>query len=203
MNKKRYTPQMVEFVRQNFDNHSLPELVELFNNHFDLNITKHTIIYLCHRYRILRNVKYTKEMDSFLLDNYKIYTKKRLAQEFNKKFGCNKNEYTLRHRVHLLSGDFILHNYKIISKARYLFIKYFGDEIPLGKNDVVIFKDGNKENISKDNLMKVDKDDLYSLCGMKLYNIDSQTTEAGLIIAQIMRKLGELKRHKDKIKFSS
>lgn len=79
----------------------------------------------------------------------------------------------------------------MISKVRYLFIKYFGDKIPLSDNDVVIFKDGDNTNCSKDNLMKIDKYDLPYLAGLGSYNINKETTEVGLKIVQIMRKLDD------------
>lgn len=196
MNKVRYTSEMIEFVIQNYEGRSKSELTELFNSHFSLNCNEDKIKYICHKYRILKNTKFTKEMDSFIANNYKNYTPKRLIQEFNKKFSCNISERTIRYKIRILSGDYIIKDGKIISKARYLFIKYFGDKIPLGDNDVVIFKDGDNTNCSKDNLMKIDKYDLSYLAGIGLYNINKETTEAGLKIVQIMRKLEELKRHK-------
>ena len=48
--------------------------------------------------------------------------------------------------------------------------------------------------------MKIDKYDLSYLAGLGLYNINEETTEAGLKIVQIMKKLEELKRHKKTIK---
>lgn len=135
-------------------------------------------------------------MNLFIIHNHNIYTLKKLTEEFNKKFSCNTSVGTMRNKVRILSGDSIKIEGKIISKARHLFIKYFGEEFPLSDNDVVIFKDGDKKNYSKDNLMKVDKYDLSYLAGLGLYNINKETTEAGLKIVQIMRKLEELKRHK-------
>lgn len=143
MSKKRYTPEMVEFLKQNYEGRTISELTELFNNQFNTTSVG-----------------------------------------------------TMRNKVRILSGDYIKIEGKIISKARHLFIKYFGEEFPLSDNDVVIFKDGDKKNYSKDNLMKVDKYDLSYLAGLGLYNINKETTEAGLKIVQIMRKLEELKRHK-------
>ncbi len=192
----KYTLEMVEFIKQHVEDHSIHELTELFNNHFSMNISKQSITNICHKYRILKNIKYTKEMNLFIVDNYKIYTIKRLTQEFNKKFSCNTSVETMRNKVRILSGDYIKMDGKIISKARYLFIKYFSDKIPLGDNDVVIFKYGDNTNCSKDNLMKIDKYDLSYIAGLGLYNINQETTEAGLKIVQIMKKLEELKRHK-------
>ena len=196
MNRKKYTPEMVEFIKQNYEGRSISELTELFNNHFNSNKCEGTIQRICHEYRILKNIKYTEEMDAFIIHNYNVYTLKKLTEEFNKKFSCNASVGTMRNKVRILSGDYIKIEGKIISKARYLFIKYFGDKISLSSNDVIIFKDGNKKNYSKDNLMKVDKYDLSYLAGLGLYNINQETTEAGLKIVQIMRKLEELKRHK-------
>lgn len=187
---------MVRFIIQNYEGRSISELTELFNNHFSVNCNEQNIQYICHKYRILKNTKFTKEMNSFIADNYKIYTPKMLTQEFNKKFSCNISEKKIRYKIKILSGDYILKDGKIISKARYLFIKYFGDNIPLKDNDVVIFKDGDNTNCSQDNLMKIDKYDLSYLAGLRLYNINKETTEAGLKIVQIIRKTEELKRHK-------
>lgn len=196
MSKNRFTPEMVGFIIQNFEGNSIYELTELFNNYFCVNYHKHSIMYICHKYRILKNIKFTKEMNSFIADNYKIYTPKRLTQEFNKMFSCNISERRIRYKIKMLSGNYIIKDGKIISKARYLFIKYFGDNMPLSDNDVVIFRDGDNTNCSKDNLMKVDKCDFSYLSGLGLYNINKETTEAGLKLVQIMRKLEELKRHK-------
>ncbi|MBD5417827.1 MAG: hypothetical protein HDR50_09290 [Desulfovibrio sp.] len=196
MSRIRYTPEMVGFIIQHFEGRRISELTELFNNYFNVNCTEEKIKYICQKYRILKNTKFTKEMDSFIANNYKNYTPKRLLQEFNKKFSCDISFSKIRYKIKILSGDYINKDGKFISKARYLFIKYFGDTIPLSDNDVVIFKDGDNTNCSKDNLMKIDKHDLSYLAGLGLYNINEETTEAGLKIVQIMRKLEELKRHK-------
>lgn len=78
MNKMRYTSEMIEFVIQHFEGRSISELTELFNNHFRVNCTENKIKYICHKYRILKKSKFTKEMDSFIANNYKNYTPKRL-----------------------------------------------------------------------------------------------------------------------------
>lgn len=44
-------------------------------------------------------------MDSLMPSNY---TPKRLMQEFNKKFTCNISLRTMRYKIKILSGDYII-----------------------------------------------------------------------------------------------
>lgn len=69
---------------------------------------------------------------------------------------------------------------------------------PIPKGHIVIFRDGNRENITIDNLMMVSRADHAVLCKMGLYNGAAETKDAALLIAKIIRKRNERQNKRKK-----
>ena len=61
----------------------------------------------------------------------------------------------------------------------------------LGKNKVVIFLDGNKENFSADNLAAVTRKELLTLNQERLLTHDTELSKTGVLIAKLKIKVKE------------
>ena len=77
-------------------------------------------------------------------------------------------------------------------KHRVMYEKYHNVE--LNPKQLVIFADRDKSNMSKENLLLVDKNQLLILNQNGLINENRELTKTGLNIANIIIKLNELKR---------
>ena len=77
-------------------------------------------------------------------------------------------------------------------KHRVMYEKYHN--VVLNPEQLVIFADGDKSNMSKENLLLVDNNQLLILNQNGLINENRELTKTGLNIANIIIKLNELKR---------
>lgn len=77
-------------------------------------------------------------------------------------------------------------------KHRVMYEKYHN--VVLNPKQLVIFADGDKSNITKENLLLVDNEQLLILNQNGLINENRELTKTGLNIANIIIKLNELKR---------
>lgn len=77
-------------------------------------------------------------------------------------------------------------------KHRVMYEKYHN--VVLNPKELVIFADGDKSNITKENLLLVDNEQLLILNQNGLINENRELTKTGLNIANIIIKLNELKR---------
>ena len=77
-------------------------------------------------------------------------------------------------------------------KHRVMYEKYHN--VVLNPKQLVIFADGDKSNMSKENLLLVDNNQLLILNQNGLINENRELTKTGLNIANIIIKLNELKR---------
>lgn len=82
---------------------------------------------------------------------------------------------------------------KWVRKHRWVYEQEYG-AIPA--NSVIIFADGNKNNLSIDNLLCVTREELKVLNRCRLISSVPELTKTGLNIAKIRIKLAELKKEK-------
>ena len=82
---------------------------------------------------------------------------------------------------------------KWVKKHRWVWEQKYG-EIP--KGSVIIFADGNKENLNLDNLICVTRNELKILNQCRLISSVPELTKTGLNIAKIKIKLAELRKGK-------
>jgi hypothetical protein len=93
MRPKKYTPEQIQFARDNISGRSHAELIELFNRHFDLSCSVSKMENFLRYYgirngRIKRN-KYTPEQIRFVRDNLPGRTRKEMLELFNRRFGLS------------------------------------------------------------------------------------------------------------------
>ena len=80
-----------------------------------------------------------------------------------------------------------------VQKHRYLYEQQFG-EIPKGK--ILIFLDGNKQNLNLDNLKCITRKQLIKMNQNKLFFNNAELTEAGSELANLMLKINEVSKNK-------
>jgi hypothetical protein len=78
------------------------------------------------------------------------------------------------------------------SKHTWLWEQVYG---PLPKGHVIIFADGDKTNVTLDNLLLVSRQEMAMLCKNHLIYDNKDLTKAGIAIADIYLKMGERRRH--------
>lgn len=77
-------------------------------------------------------------------------------------------------------------------KQRLLYEKYNDEK--LTSNEVVIFADGNKQNFSKENLLKVTRQQLLILNREGLIKDDIALTKTGLTLSKLILKLQDIEK---------
>lgn len=65
---------------------------------------------------------------------------------------------------------------------------------PIPKGHVVIFADGNKQNVTLENLLLLSRRELAVMNKKGLIANDAELTKAGVVVADIYLKIGERKR---------
>lgn len=80
-------------------------------------------------------------------------------------------------------------------KSRVLYEEFHN--IKLNSNESIIFADGNKRNLSKDNLVLVTREELLKLNTLKLIKNDAELTKTGINIVKLIIKA---KKSKEKIR---
>ena len=80
-----------------------------------------------------------------------------------------------------------------VQKHRYLYEQTFG-EIP--KDKVLIFLDGNKQNLNLDNLKCITRKQLIKMNQNGLFYDNAELTNTGAELANLMLKINEVKKKK-------
>lgn len=109
----RYTEEMLEFLRENAQNHFFGELTEMFNERFGTNLTREALTSKCRRSGIENNYcgyykpRFSPEMVQFLKDNIKGTYLSDLHCMFNEHFKTDFKYSSIRDKcfkLHLHSG---------------------------------------------------------------------------------------------------
>ena len=195
MNK--YTDEMIEFLKEVTSGKTYKEITELFNKKFNLDVT-------------------AEKMKS-LLSRKKINTGTRgcLYKKGSVPWNKGKKGYMGANRTSFKPGN-IPANWKPVGSERidtegYALIKiaepkkwalkhriiweeHHKKKIPIGS--VIIFADGDRSNLSIENLICVTREELKVLNKCRLISSVPELTKTGLNIAKIRIKLSELRREK-------
>ncbi len=103
MKKRRFTPELLEFVRQNAFGRSSLELADMANERFGTDFTRDTMYYFMKNHKIRNGLQrkpavhtemYPREVRDYIHANYVGVGPKQMAQILNEKFGT---DYEHRH----------------------------------------------------------------------------------------------------------
>jgi hypothetical protein len=217
MKKHRYSPEQIQFLKDNVAGRSYAELTDMFNWKFNCSVKKGTI----KNNMYLRNIKrggnyyYTPEEIQFLKDNVAWRSYRDLVERFNKQFGSHGKKLTLskmagisrwykikNNKDHTLSviktkrcpvgSEYITYDgiTKIklsdpdVWKKKHLFI-WEAANGPVPKGHTVIFADENKSNFNLNNLLLVSFREFLIMVRQHLIFPDAEKTKNGLLIARL------------------
>ncbi|WP_308009645.1 HNH endonuclease signature motif containing protein [uncultured Fusobacterium sp.] len=190
---RKYTDEMISFLRTNAPGKTYREITELFNSTFNLNKTTQQLSTLFKRHKIKTGT-------------YKTFTKGHIPHNKGKK-GIGGWEPTQFKKGHIPA------NYKPIGSERidkdgYILIKVADPNIwkskqkviyereygSIPKGHVVIFADRDNRNFKLDNLILISKRELLIMNRDKLIRDSKELTKTGHIIAKLKIKVDQKKK---------
>lgn len=191
--RRRYTGEEIDFLRKNAPGRHYREIVEMFNRKFEYQID-------------------TKKLRE-TLKNHKISTgltgrfeKGITPHNKGKKFPGTGNKSTFRkgatpHNKMKVGEDAVTTDGYVKTKIAEPNVweykhKLIWTEVhgPIPEKHSIIFADGNKLNLSIDNLLLVSKAELLMLNRRKLISENSELTKTGLNVVKVMNKVYKIKK---------
>lgn len=194
---KKYTDEMIEFLKEVTPGKTYKEITELFNKKFNLGVTTGIIKSLLSRKKIHTGTGGC------------LYKKGSIPWNKGKKgyMGANKTSFKKGNRPKnwkLIGSERIdIDGYTLIKiadprewalKHRIVWEQHHKKKVPAGC--AIIFADGDKTNLDVDNLICVTRNELKVLNKCKLISSIAELTKTGLNIAKIRIKLAELRKEK-------
>ena len=191
--RRRYTREEIDFLRKNAPGRHYREIVEMFNRKFEYQID-------------------TKKLRE-TLKNHKISTG--LTGRFEKgitphnkgrKYPGTGNKTTFRkgatpHNKMKVGEDAITTDGYVKTKIAEPDVWEYKHKLiwaevngPIPEKHSIIFADGNKLNLSIDNLLLVSKAELLMLNRKKLISENSELTKTGLNVVKVMNKVYKIKK---------
>lgn len=198
MNK--YTDEMIEFLREVTPGKTYKETTELFNRKFDLEITVGKMKSLLSRKKIHTgtlgylkkgSIPWNKGKKGYMGANRTSFKKGHRPKSW-KPVGServDKDGYTL---IKISNEGGMWKRWAL--KHRVVWEEHYKMKVP--KESVIIFADGNKSNLSVDNLICVTRNELRVLNQCRLIRSVPELTKTGLNIAKIRIKLAEIRKER-------
>lgn len=209
--KKKYTPEIIDFLRHHVNGRSVKELTLLVNAHFGLSFTERQIASAKHIHGLSKGSHHwTKEELSFM-KKHAGETLSRLTVLVNSTFGTTFTIHQVSScRIYYKYKTKVCKNYKkeaplnaeVTGRGGHLYIKVSMDgpckqrwkekhrlvweqangKIPAGMN--IIFLDNNPHNCSLENLAMVSLAEKIRLEQFKLRSDNREVTLAGIAIVK-------------------
>lgn len=192
---KKYTDDIIDFLREIAPGKTYKEVVEIFNKKYDLEMTTKKLSSLLGRKKIKTGtagcfrkgfIPWNKGKKGYMGANKTSFKKGNKPKNW-RPVGSERidsNEYTL---IKVAEPN------KWVFKHRMIYEQKYG-EIPKGA--VIIFADGNKNNLNIDNLLCVTRDELKVLNKCRLISSVPELTKTGLNVAKLKIKLAEIRKEK-------
>lgn len=197
----KYTPEQLEFIRENIKIMTWKELAVKFNKIYGTNLSCKALAATGKRYKIQSGrtgqfqkglVPWNKGMKGFCPEGARATQFKHGNRPHNwVPIGTERVTKDGYIEVKIQEGKF-QHNWK--GKHVLIWEKHNGRPVPPGH--AVIFGDGNNRNFDPENLILVSRAQLARMNQYGLIKNDAELTKTGVIIADIYNKIGELKKKK-------
>ncbi len=169
-----YSKEQIEFIKNNINGKTSYEIIEMFNNEFNILLTYQQLKHIKRKYNLKSNV------NSRFKKNDIPHNKRQLYDEF-----VSTDGYTY---VKIKEPN------TWVLKQKYIYEKYIG-KIP--KNKSVIFLNGNKEDFELSNLLLVDDCDKLVAKNLHLFSSESEITKTGLTLAKLINKTSKLNKERN------
>lgn len=216
MNKVLYDDNWILANWENYRNWN--SLCNEYNKLFNTEIKYSTFKAHCN-VGLKLNFHYSKEEDAWLIENYPKLGRVKCAEQFNKKFCTNRTAMGIRihcekmglrvsderKRQRAIENTGRLHDTGTIVEKSHgiLFIKkedgtwtqlsrhLVEEDIP--KDCIVIFLDGNKRNLSQDNLAIIPRNHSAIMTKNKFWSEQPEITKTGIIWCELYQELKKQK----------
>jgi hypothetical protein len=176
----KYTPDEIQFLKDNIKGRGRKEITELFNRHFGLSIKVEQINHLAIKHKLKsgltrRHYNHKTRFKPGHKTNCKPIGSERMNRGFIQVKVSNTNDYRKDWKF----------------KHRVIWEKAYG-EIP--KDHKIIFADGNKLNLSLDNLLLISNKEHIVMNSQNLTSNDLELTKIGHNIAKLSLLISKRKR---------
>lgn len=196
-----WTDDMVDFLRENYPYYPNKELVTMIEEKFGVAVTEEKVksaksnFNLGHKVYPNKGRFYKGAIPWNKGKTMSEETRKKLERTWFKKGNVAVNTKPLGSTR--INAD----GYKVIKLAksgqwklysRYMYEKYHG--VKLKDDEAIIFADRNKENFDKDNLIKVNRKELFYLNKGGLIFEDKDLTKSGVVVSKMEIAIDERKK---------
>lgn len=198
---KKYTDEMIAFLREVAKGKTYKEIVEMFNKKYDLDMTPAKLSNLLSRKKIFTEtggclykkgcIPWNKGKKGFMGANRTSFKKGHRPKSW-KPVGSeriDRDGYTL---IKISNEGGMWQRWAL--KHRVVWEKHYKMKVP--KGSVIIFADGDKSNLDIENLICVSRNELRVLNQCRLISSVPELTKTGLNVAKIRIKLAELRKEK-------
>ncbi|BEO93630.1 HNH endonuclease signature motif containing protein [Fusobacterium nucleatum] len=197
---KKYTDDIIDFLREIAPGKTYKEIVEIFNKKYDLDMTTKKLSSLLGRKKIKTGttgcfrkgfIPWNKGKKGYIGANKTSFKKGNKPKNW-RPIGSeriNDEGYTL---IKVSNEGGMLKRWAL--KHRVVWEQHHKKKIP--KGSVIIFADGNKNNLNIENLICVTRNELKVLNRCRLISSVPELTKTGLNVAKLKIKLEELRKEK-------
>ncbi|MCY9097417.1 HNH endonuclease [Bacillus inaquosorum] len=192
----RYSAEEKEFIKNNVKGRSNAELLKIFNEHFGLNLTKSQIA------AFKKNHRLSSGLDGKFKPGHVPFNKgKKGLMCGGKETQFKKGQRALNYRPigsERVSVDGYI-EIKVADPGKWRMkhlVLWEEANGPIPKGHCLLFLDGNKLNVSLDNLQLITRSQLVRMNQNGLISTDADLTKTGVIVAEILSKIGERKRNR-------
>jgi hypothetical protein len=194
-----FTPEEAKFIRENVEGRGNQELTDLFNAHFNLNLS------LAQIKGYKKNHGLTSGLTGWFKPGQAPFNKGRkgvflggeVAEACQFKKGHRPWNYQPVGSERINGDDYV--DIKVADpnkwKGKHIVI-WEAANGPVPKGHAIIFGDGNRRNFELNNLVLVSRAQLAVLNKKNLIQNDAELTKTGIIIADIYCKIGERRKTK-------
>ena len=179
----KWTETELEYLREIAEGKYISEIVELMSKKFNYSFRKTQIKSAMTKHKIKNGMKnkvpkgFEPWNKGLQIGNSHIHNLKSIGDEY-----INSDGFVM---IKLDNPARWVH------KHRYIYEQAHGE---IGKNNVIIFLDGDKTNLSLDNLYCITRKQLMKMNQNNLFYSDPELTKTGIEIAKLMLKVNEVKR---------
>ncbi len=168
--RNKYTKEFEDFVKHNVNKYTKEDFRLLLEDNFNIKISKDAL----RRYLNRHHIK----------EKYNDYKKSNARKVYKCSIGTERktNEGTF---VKVAHPDIWRRKTKVMYEKHY--------KCKLKDSDYVIFLNQNRNDFSKNNLMKVTKKEMSYLYNKNIYSTNPELTKTGLLSAKLMIKTKEVK----------